>query len=203
MTAFKSHVSLSQLPSPVPTANPICSRRRPACTACKSKYSGPCFAGSNDEREKSTLRFGEKGESRLFGHTCFWIGTARWLIRSSCAPLVAVVKTADLRYGNDGADVERVHGPRFRCVLSQREVRPGFVIVRQEGLHVPVQCSLVENDDVVEALAANRADDAFHVGTLPRRSRRRQTSLIPMALTSFENSPPKIRSRSRSRYRGI
>jgi hypothetical protein len=29
------------------------------------------------------------------------------------------------------------------------------VIVRQEELHVPVQGSLVENDDVVEALAAN------------------------------------------------
>jgi hypothetical protein len=35
---------------------------------------------------------------------------------------------------------------------------------------VPVQGSLVENDHVVEALAANRADDAFHVGTLPRGS---------------------------------
>ena len=47
-----------------------------------------------------------------------------------------------------------MHGPRFRRVLGQGEVRPGFVIVRQEGLHVPVQGGLVENDHVVEALAA-------------------------------------------------
>ena len=31
-----------------------------------------------------------------------------------------------------------------------------------------VQASLVENDDVVEALAANRTDDAFHVGLRQR-----------------------------------
>jgi hypothetical protein len=45
-----------------------------------------------------------------------------------CATLVAVVKSANLRYGNDGPDFQRVHGPRFRCVLGQREMRPGFVI---------------------------------------------------------------------------
>ena len=42
---------------------------------------------------------------------------------------------------------------------------------------MPVQRSLVENDHVVEALAANRADHAFHVGTLPRGSRCRQNFL--------------------------
>ena len=39
---------------------------------------------------------------------------------------------------------------------------------------MPVQGSLIENDHVVEALAANRTDDAFHVATLPRGSRCRQ-----------------------------
>jgi hypothetical protein len=38
------------------------------------------------------------------------------------------------------------------------------VIIRQEGLDVPVQGVLVENDHMVEALAASRADEAFHVG---------------------------------------
>src|SRR5215469_10344114 len=45
-------------------------------------------------------------------------------------------------------------------------------MVRQEGRHVAVQGSLVENDHVIEALAANRPDDAFHVSALPWRSRR-------------------------------
>ena len=35
---------------------------------------------------------------------------------------------------------------------------------------MPTQGSLVENDHVIEALAANRPDDAFHVSALPRRS---------------------------------
>jgi hypothetical protein len=35
----------------------------------------------------------------------------------------------------------------------------------QEGLHVPVQGSLVENDHVIEALAPNRADEAFHISS--------------------------------------
>jgi hypothetical protein len=88
-----------------------------------------------------------------------------------------VVKTANLRYDHHGSEFQRLHGPRFRCVLGQREVRPGFVIIRQKGLRVPVQGSLVENDHVVKTLAANRTDDAFYLGTLPRRSRRRQNFL--------------------------
>jgi hypothetical protein len=60
------------------------------------------------------------------------------LLRSDCAALVAVVKSANLRYGKDGSECRRVHGPRFRCVFGQGEVRPGFVIIRREGLHVPV-----------------------------------------------------------------
>jgi hypothetical protein len=53
-----------------------------------------------------------------------------------CAPLVPVVKTANLGFGNDGSESQRVHGPWFRRVLGQREVRPGFVIVRHERLQM-------------------------------------------------------------------
>jgi hypothetical protein len=44
---------------------------------------------------------------------------------------------------------------------------------------VSIQRSLVENDHVVEALATNRADDALHVRSLPRRARRRQNFFDP------------------------
>ena len=46
------------------------------------------------------------------------------LLRSGGAPLVAVVKPANLRYRNDGAAFWRVHRRRFGRVLGQREVRP-------------------------------------------------------------------------------
>jgi hypothetical protein len=39
----------------------------PARTGCKSKCSGCASPGAMDEHEKSTLRFGEQGESRLVG----------------------------------------------------------------------------------------------------------------------------------------
>lgn len=32
----------------------------------------------------------------------------------------------------------RLYGSRFRRILGQRKVRPGCVIVHEEGLHVPV-----------------------------------------------------------------
>ena len=60
------------------------------------------------------------------------VGIGRGLARLGCASLVAVVKPANLRYGNDGAAFWRVNGPRCRRVLGQRELRPGFVIIRQE-----------------------------------------------------------------------
>ncbi len=89
------------------------------------------------------------------------------------------MKTAELWDGNDSSEFWKLHKPRFRRVLGQREVGPGFVIVHHERFQVPIQTGLVENDDVVQALAANGADDALHVGALPRRSRRRQHFLNP------------------------
>ena len=56
----------------------------------------------------------------------------RGVLRSGGAPLVAVVKTANLRYRNDSAAFWRVRRARFGRVLGQRQVRPGFVIIRQE-----------------------------------------------------------------------
>jgi len=99
------------------------------------------------------------------------------LRNSGCAPLVPVVKTADLRDSNDPSEFRRLHGPRFRRVLGQGEVRPGFVIIRKERLHMPVQRGIVEDDQVIQALSPNCADDAFRVGSLPRRARSRKDFL--------------------------
>jgi hypothetical protein len=51
-------------------------------------------------------------------HTDLTQESWRGLLRLGCAPLVAVVKPANLRYRNDGAAVRRVHRPRFRFVVS-------------------------------------------------------------------------------------
>ncbi len=119
-----------------------------------------------------------------------------------CAPLVPVVKAAHLRDRSHWPDLGRVHGPRFRRVFLQREVRPGFVIIRQERLHMPVKRSFVEDDHVVQALAANRTNHALHVSSLPGRARRREYLLYARVLHVLGEVRSEIPSRSRSRYCG-
>jgi len=93
---------------------------------------------------------------------------------SGCAPFVPVVKTANLRYGNDGSESRRMHRSGFRRILIQRQVSSGSVIVRQERLEMPVQRGFVEDDHVIQTLAAHRANHAFDVSSLPRRARSRK-----------------------------
>ena len=100
---------------------------------CKSKFR-PRLGRTNGGVRKIHTVCGEQENSCL---SAARIGTALRLVerRRDCyvqAALVAVMKTANLRDRNDGSDFQRVHGTRFWRVLGQREVRPGFVIVRQE-----------------------------------------------------------------------
>ena len=96
------------------------------------------FVGSKGEAREIDAALGETRRSLVLSgienrHSRPWIGlAARIAVRSGCASLVAVVKSANFWYGNDASECRWVHGPRFRCVLAQREVRPGFVIIRQE-----------------------------------------------------------------------
>ena len=85
-----------------------------------------------DEQEKSTVRLAARKISRSCRANRIDTGPAeesgRGLLRLGGTPLVAVVKPAHLGNRNDGAPIRRVHRPRFRRVLGQREVSPGFVI---------------------------------------------------------------------------
>jgi hypothetical protein len=61
-----------------------------------------------EKHEKSTLRITNKGvlscwEARI-GTPVPGLELRRGLLRSGCAPLVAVVKSANLRYGNHGSE---------------------------------------------------------------------------------------------------
>ena len=94
------------------------------------------FASSNERaRELRPIR---RTERVCMPCQAMSIGTAgvgvvlRRLLRSGCAPLVSMVKTADLRYRNDPSEFPWLHRPRFRRVLAQREVRPGLVIIHEE-----------------------------------------------------------------------
>ena len=59
-----------------------------------------------------------------------------------------------------------------RRVAVQRQVRPRTMIVVEIRLKNAFEVTLVEDDDVLDALSANRTDDALNVRTLPRRTER-------------------------------
>jgi hypothetical protein len=96
--------------STLPTANLIWGRRRPAHSCCKSDVRA-LFSGNNREAREVTLRFADKGvlscrEARV-GTLVPGLELPRGLLRSGCASFVAVMKSANLRYGNDGSAFQR------------------------------------------------------------------------------------------------
>ena len=64
------------------------------------------------------------------------------------------------------------------------------VVVGEVGTQEPAQMGLIENEEVVEALAAEGPDEAFHVGILPRGRGAVLTSRIPRVWTRLENTTP-------------
>ena len=84
------------------------------------------------------------------------------------APLVAMVEASDLWEGDDLAGLGWVYRAALRTILGEREVRSRRVVIVKVGRQHALQVTLIEDDDVIETLAANRANDALDVGVLPR-----------------------------------
>src|SRR5918996_1897443 len=96
---------------------------------------------------------------------------------SGGASLVTMVQPTHFRDRNNSSRVGRLDRPGLRAVLLQCQMRSTSMIVIDEALKVSVQAAFVEYDHVIQALAANRADHAFNIRTLPGRPRRRQDLL--------------------------
>ena len=79
-----------------------------------------------------------------------------------------MMQPANRGQGHDTSRVDRRYGSRRRRILHERQVRTRPVVVVDVGAEEASQMWLVEHDDVVETLAAHRADQAFHVWILPR-----------------------------------
>lgn len=87
--------------------------------------------------------------------------------RSGRESFVAVMEPADLWESDDPARALRLHAAGFGAVLRERQVRatPMVVVaIRPENLP---QVSFGQDNYVVQALSADRSDDAFRVGVLP------------------------------------
>lgn len=93
-------------------------------------------------------------------------------LSSSCSAFVVVVQPADLREGDDLAFARRLDLSWLGCILVQAQVRAPSMIIGEIALQQAMQVTLAQNDYMVEAFAAERPDEAFHIWRLPGRTRR-------------------------------
>ena len=84
-----------------------------------------------------------------------------------------MMEAADHGRLDDPALIEALHRSGLRGVLVQGEVCSGAVVVDEVVAQQATQVGRVEHHHVVEALAAQGADEAFDIGILPRGPRRR------------------------------
>src|SRR5271157_4718858 len=95
-----------------------------------------------------------------------------------------MMESADLRKFHHLSEFRRLYSPRERSILVERQVSARPLVVFEIQLQDATQASFIQDDDVVQALAANRADQSLDIGVLPRRSRSRE---------DFTNAQPPCR----------
>jgi hypothetical protein len=84
---------------------------------------------------------------------------------SSGATFVAMMQTAHFREGDDGACRGWLYGARFRAILVEREMSPAPMMILKICRQHRAQVMLIEDDDVIETFAADRADDVGELAT--------------------------------------
>ncbi|MEA2912682.1 MAG: hypothetical protein QOJ15_4763 [Bradyrhizobium sp.] len=77
-----------------------------------------------------------------------------------------MMKSAEDRLSSELA--EPLDRPMARRILTQGQVRFNSVVIVGVGLKDPAQMGLAEDDDVIEAFAADRADQSLRMPVLPR-----------------------------------
>ena len=72
-----------------------------------------------------------------------------------------MMTSADLRGRNDAPARWRLYFTRMGALVVEGLMRAGGVVVREVAAQQASEMPFVEHDDVIEAFASNRADDAF------------------------------------------
>jgi len=78
-----------------------------------------------------------------------------------------MMQTTDLWEGNNLASGRWAYGPGLWTILVEREMRPRPMIVLNIGRQDAAQVTLIENDDVIETFAPDRANDPLDISILP------------------------------------
>jgi hypothetical protein len=71
--------------------------------------------------------------------------------------------------GLSGDLTARPDRPMARRIFIQRQMRSELVVIGSVGSKDPAQATFAEDDDVIEAFPADRADQPFHMPILPGR----------------------------------
>jgi hypothetical protein len=87
---------------------------------------------------------------------------------------VAVVQAADFWNLHDLASCGKLDGPGVGCVLVEREVGARLMVIDEVMGQDSAQVSFTQDENMVEALAPDRADQAFRERILPGAVRRRE-----------------------------
>ena len=83
-----------------------------------------------------------------------------------------MVQTADFGNLQDPARLGELNGSDVGGILAEREVRASLVIVREVPGQDATQMSFAQDEDMIQALASDRADEPLREGILPRAVRR-------------------------------
>jgi hypothetical protein len=104
--------------------------------------------------------------------------------RSGRAPLVTMMKAADLRYRHDGAVLRLRDRTRDRRIFVQRQMCTRPLVVRTVASHQPVQTRFVEHNHVIETLATSGSNESLDesIGVSCRLHRQRAVSHKPFGL---------------------
>ena len=88
---------------------------------------------------------------------------------SSGEAFVAMMQATDLRYGYDAADPGWLDRARDGAILIERKMGAGSMIVVDIGRQDAAQMALVEDHNMIQTLAANRAYDLWLLKTWSTR----------------------------------
>jgi hypothetical protein len=81
-------------------------------------------------------------------------------------PTILMMKSAEDRPSNELS--KPLDRPTARRILVQRQVRSAFVVIAGVGRSDPPQMALAEDNRMIKALPADRADQSFRIPVLPR-----------------------------------
>ena len=79
-----------------------------------------------------------------------------------------MVQATDFANREDPATFGRLKWPAVRCILAERKVGARLVIVREVAGEGAAQMPFAKDENMIQALARETADEPFHERILPK-----------------------------------